>query len=127
MRVEKTYYAFDDEEFYDEESCLAYEQGILGKFGSAQFFDDECKPVDVAKNGAGDVYFIRIKDKENAPALFSWLNGYCGFEYPTDEYENEDLFVYDCNHDEWVNLNDQLRWAQKMLAEFDSKEGENDS
>lgn len=127
MRVEKTYYAFDDEEFYDEESCLAYEREILGKFGSAQFFDDERKPVDVAKDGTGDVYFILIEDKENAPALFSWLNGYCGFEYPTDEYENEDLFVYDCDHDEWVNLNEQLRWAQKMLAEFNSKEGENDS
>ena len=127
MRIEKTYYAFDETEFDDEESCLAYERETRANLGAAKFFDDDRKPVDVAKDGTGDVYFIRIKDKEKAPELFSWLCKYYGFEYPTDEYENEDLFVYDCDHDEWVNLNEQLRWTQKMLAEFNSKEGENDS
>lgn len=124
MRVEKTYYAFDETEFNDEESCLAYEQEVRAKLGAAKFFDDERKPVDAVKEGTGSVYFVRIEDKDKAPEFFSWLCQYCGFDYPVGDYENGDIFVYDCDHEDWVNLNEQLRWTQKMIAEFNKGGGE---
>lgn len=120
MRVEKTYFAFDETKFENEEECLAYERKVNSIMGSAMFYDDERKPVDAAKDGTGSVYYIRIVDAKRAPSLFRWR----GFDYPNgDDCKDGDLFVYDCDHDEWVNLNEQLRWTQSVIDSF-KKEGE---
>ena len=128
MRVEKTFYAFDDKEFYSEEECLAYEQEMKESMKAAVFYDDERNTVDVEKDGTGNAYFIRIVNAEQAPSLFDWLCYQFGFEFPEDnDYEDGDLFVYGCDRGDWVNLNEQLRWVQGMLAMFETKEGESDA
>lgn len=124
MRVECTYIAFDETEFSDKEECLAYEKAVREQRKAAVFYDDERKVVDVEKDGTGDVYYIRIVDAKQAPFLFEWLCNYVGFDYPKDEdYEDGDLFVYDCDHDEWFNLTAQKKFIEKVEQMF-KKEGD---
>ena len=124
MRVECTYIAFDETEFDTEAECLAYEKGVKDRMKAAIFYDDEKNIVDVEKDGTGDAYYIRIVDAEQTPFLFDWLYNYVGFDYPHDEYyENGDLFNYDRNHDEWVNLTAQKKFIEKVESMF-KKEGE---
>ena len=124
MRSETTYYAFDDTEFYSEEECLAYEKSVSEKRTAAEFYDDEMNLVDVQKDGTGDAYYIRIINAEKAPGLFRWLNDQFGMEHPEDgDYEDGDLYVYDCDHDEWVNLTAQKKFIEKVEQMF-KKEGE---
>lgn len=124
MRSETTYYAFDDTEFYSAEECLAYEKSVSEQMTAAKFYDDEMNLVDAQKDGTGDAYYIRIVNAEKAPALFRWLNDQFGMEHPEDgDYEDGDLYVYDCDHDEWVNLTAQKKFIEKVEQMF-KKEGE---
>lgn len=124
MRSETTYYAFDDTEFYSEEECLAYEKSVSEQMTAAEFYDGEMNLVDVQKDGTGDAYYIRIINAKKAPALFRWLNDQFGMEHPEDgDYEDGDLYVYDCDHDEWVNLTAQKKFIEKVEQMF-KKEGE---
>jgi len=127
MRVECTYIAIDETEFDTEAECLAYEQGLKDRLKAAVFYDDERKVVDAEKDGTGDAYYIRIVDAKEAPFLFEWLSHYVGFDYPADDdYKDGDLFVYDCDHDEWVNLTAQKKFIEGVEALF-KKEGESDA
>ena len=124
MRSETTYYAFDDTEFYSAEECLAYEKSVSEQMTAAEFYDDEMNLVDVQKDGTGNVYYICIINAEKAPGLFRWLNDQFGMEHPEDgDYEDGDLYVYDCDHDEWVNLTAQKKFIEKVEAMF-KKAGE---
>lgn len=124
MRSETTYYAFDDTEFDTAEECLAYEKSVSEQMTAAEFYDDEMNIVDAQKDGTGDAYYIRIINAKKAPALFRWLNDQFGMEHPEDgDYEDGDLYVYDCDHDEWVNLTAQKKFIEKVEQMF-KKEGE---
>ena len=124
MRIECTYIACDDTEFETEAECLAYERGIEDRLKAAVFYDDEKKIVDVENDGTGNAYYIRIVNANDAPSLLRWLYNYVGFDYPKDDdYTDGDLLVYDCDHDEWVNLTAQKKFIEKVEAMF-KKEGE---
>lgn len=124
MRSETTYYAFDDTEFDTAGECLAYEKSMSEQMTAAEFYDDEMNIVDAQKDGTGDAYYIRIINAKKAPALFRWLNDQFGMEHPEDgDYEDGDLYVYDCDHDEWVNLTAQKKFIEKVEQMF-KKEGE---
>lgn len=128
MRIERTYIAFDETEFSDKEECLTYEKYIRENMKAAIFYDDEREVVDVEKEGTGNAYYIRIVNAKKAPALFRWLNDQFGMEHPKDDdYEDGDLYVYDCDHDEWVNLTAQKKFIEKVESFFNKKEGEEDS
>ncbi len=124
MTVEYTYIAFDGTEFFDKDECLAYEKSVHESMNSAIFYDDERNIVDAKKDGTGDVYYIRIVNAKQASELFHWLNDQFGMEHPEDDdYEDGDLFVYDCDHDEWVNLTAQKKFIEKVEQMF-KKEGD---
>lgn len=122
MRVECAYIAMDETEFDTEAECLAYEHGLKDRLKAAVFYDDERNVVDAMKDGTGDAYYIRIVDAKEAPFLFEWLCHYVGFDYPKGEdYEDGDLLVYDCDHDEWVNLTAQKKFIESIEKLFKEK------
>lgn len=124
MRVECTYIAFDETEFFDKEECLAYEKALREEMEAAVFYDDERNIVDAIHDGTGDAYYIRIINAKKAPALFHWLYDQYGMLHPEDgDYEDGDLFVYDCDHDEWVNITAQKKFIEKVEQMF-KKEGD---
>lgn len=128
MRIERTYIAFDENEFDDKEECFAYEEYVRENMTAAIFYDDERKVVDVENEGTRDAFFIRIVNAEKAPAMFRWLYDQFGMEHPEDgDYEDGDLYVYDCDHDEWINLTAQKKFIEKVESFFNKKEGEEDN
>ena len=107
MRVESTYYAFDDTEFYTEEECLNYEKMIRTKLDAIVFFDSNRKRMD-SENPyeiATDAIYAYIVRKEDADDLIEWLANTSGYTIDGMEgISNGDIFKYDSDDDEWHNM-----------------------
>lgn len=125
MRVETTYFAFDETEFDNEADCLAYEEKLNGLWGGVVFLDEEFRRP---KPGADPVEFIqynaiyvKVLDAMKAVELFQWLYGYEGLTMPpADMIYAGGVYKYDSDapHD-WVDLTERLR---EVTVEMDSIE-----
>lgn len=112
MRTETKFYAFDDTEFESESECLAYEKMLKGSLCGVRFFDGEAHELTLDPDNPEeieDAMYCHIVDDKAAPALFDWLNSYTGLELPNTEIKNNDLWYYDTDQYEWVNVTEKLK------------------
>ena len=133
MRIETTYYAFDDTEFYDERSCRNYEREFFSSLDSVIMRDEDLKPIKMSEedvNEAADAYYIFIVDAKKARTLFTHLEDLIGTAQPKCEFEDNDILVYDEAGDwdnSWINLSRRVREDNarlKHIAEEVSKSAE---
>ena len=133
MRIETTYYAFDDTEFYDERSCRNYEREFFSTLDSVIMRDEDLKPIEISEDNYGDAadaYYIFIVDSDKARTMFTYLEGLIGTPQPKCEFENNDILVYDEKggwDNSWVNLSRRVREDSqrlKHIAEEVSKSAE---
>ena len=121
MRIETTYYAFDDTEFYDERSCRNYEREFFSSLDSVIMRDEDLKPIAMSEedvNEAADAYYIFIVNAEKARTLFAHLEDLIGTAQPKCEFEDNDILVYDEAGDwdnSWINLTRRVREDNKLL------------
>ena len=117
MRVETTYYAFDEKEFDSKEKCLAYEAMVLDKLKSVVFLDDDFDSMtneDPAYVAESAVY-VKIIDGEKAAELIEWLEGYTGVCFDgIEDIETGDIFVFDMTNGAWYNLTDRISELKEM-------------
>lgn len=107
MTIIKTYVAFDDTEFNDEESCLAYEKAVMKSTEAVVFLDGTRSRITEFGEYSSRSMYMLVKKAEEAKDLFRWLDEYYGFEWPNDEIE--DGAMYKWVDDRWVNLKKAAR------------------
>ena len=118
MRVEKTYYAFDETEFDDEGSCIAYENRVLALWDSVDTFDSEFNLGEKGSETAlEDAYYIVVKDEENAKSFIQWVNSVYGFNFPDEDIvEGNGIIYFDEDRSAWVNLTKHYEELGEKLA-----------
>lgn len=116
MRIETTYFAWDESEFDTEEECLAYEKGLEDMWSGVVLIDEEYRTQADAKMPAYDflesfAIYIKVLDVEKAKEMINWVTEYSGVSVPpVDMIYNGGLFKFDENvRDEWVDLYERLR------------------
>lgn len=121
MRVETTYYAFDDKKFDSKEKCLAYEALVLDKLKSVVFFDDDFDrmegedPACVAESAV----YVKILNGEKAAELIEWLEEYTGVCFDgIEDIETGDIFVFDMTPGAWYNLTDRISELKEMESKI---------
>ena len=118
MRIETTYYAFDDTEFDNAEECLAYEEPIKQLLDSCVFLNSDKEEItkDNLEDVQGNCFYIYVKS-EKANELFPWMYDTYGFEYPSNEVEADDIFMWDERRDEWFNVRNRVNYlTNEMLS-----------
>ena len=117
MRVETTYYSFDEKEFDSKEKCLAYEAMVLDRLKSVVFLDadfdriDNEDPEDVAKSAM----YVRILNGEKAAELIEWLEEYTGVCFDgLEDIESGDVFVFDEQVGVWYNLSRRISELEEI-------------
>lgn len=117
MRVETTYYSFDEKEFDNKEKCLAYEAMVLDKLKSVVFLDadfdriDNEDPADVAESAM----YVKIFNGEKAAELIEWLEEYTGVCFDgLEDIESGDVFAFDEQVGVWYNLADRISELKEM-------------
>lgn len=124
MRIETTYYAFDDEEFCTEEECLEYENRIKQSFDGAVFFDENAKRLTIAapdeiNDAYAEAFYIKIVDAKKANTLFRYIESYSGFEIDANEYSAGDILAFDADYDKWINFKKVIEDMQKKVGLID--------
>lgn len=117
MRVETTYYSFDEKEFDSKEKCLAYEAMMLDKLKSVVFLDDDYDrmegedPAYVAESAV----YVKILNGEKAEELIEWLEEYTGVCFDgMEDVKADDIFVFDPTPGAWYNLSDRISELKEM-------------
>lgn len=129
MRTEITYYAFDDTEFSSEEECLAYEGKIKKNMGGVRFFNEHFVPILIdcldAAEKFGDAIYILVTDASKAYGFMNWLTDYTGIDAPQPtHWRDNDVWYYDEDLYEWVNLTERVEMLSGLLKEFKEKANE---
>ena len=119
MLQKVTYVADDGEEFDTEEECQAYElalndcPGVLG-------FDLDLAFQDPKKLGANDAFvnsnYFYVYDAEQAEKTFEILGDYTGTTTPDRELHAGDLFRYDGDSDEWIDMIAEYRKQTQTIG-----------
>lgn len=122
MRVETTYYAFDEKEFDSKENCLAYEAMVLDKLKSVAFIDEDFDRIadyeDLAYIAESAPY-IKILDGEKAEEFIEWLEEYTGVCFDgIEDIETGDIFVFDMTPGAWYNLTDRISELKEMESKI---------
>lgn len=111
MTITKTYVAFDDTEFDNEDDCLAYEKAVMKSAEAVVFLDGTKQRITEFGDYSCHSMYMLIKKAGEAEELFRWLDEYYGFEWPNDELE--DGAMYKWVDDRWINLEK----AAKQIAD----------
>ena len=121
MRVETTYYAFDEKEFDSKENCLAYEAMVQDKLKSVVFLDDDFDRMDGEDPAyvAESAVYVKILNGEKASELVEWLEEYTGVCFDgIEDIETGDIFVFDMTHGAWYNLTDRISELKEMESKI---------
>ena len=117
MRVETTYYSFDEKEFDSKENCLAYEAMVLDKLKSVAFIDEDFDKIadyDLAYIAESAPY-IKILNGEKAEEFIEWLEDYTGVCFDgMEDIKTGDIFVFDSLPGAWYNLADRISDLKEM-------------
>lgn len=117
MRVETTYYSFDEKEFDSKEKCLAYEALVQDKFKSVVFLDDDFDRMNYEDPAYTAEYamYVKILDVEKAAELIEWLEEYTGVCFAgLADIDSGDIFAFDEQVGVWYNLADRISELKEM-------------
>lgn len=113
------YVADDGEEFETEEECLEYEEATTG-FAGIVGFDSDMVLQDPAERGADDAFsrslYFFVSNAEDAKKTFSVLEDYVGAVAPHGEIHDGDVFRYEENDDDWVEMVSEYMNQTKRFA-----------
>ena len=123
MRIETTYYAFDETEFYDERSCRRYEEEFFSSLTGAVLRDQNFKRIDIKADDyecAENAYYIFIVDANKAKVMFAYLYDLTGVEQPQCEFSNGDILVYEGEgwDGAWVNISERIKADSHTLKKI---------
>ena len=122
MRIETTYFAFDDTEFETEAECLAYEKKLDGMWDSVILLDEEFRTYEVAKISPMEflesfALYIKVLDAEKAGELINWVYEQTGASMPpVDMIYTGGVFKYDESvREDWIDLTELFHETAKEL------------
>lgn len=122
MRIETTYFAFDDTEFETEAECLAYEKKLDGMWDSVILLDEEFRTYEVAKISPMEflesfALYIKVLDAEKAGELINWVYEQTGASMPpVDMIYTGGVYKFDDDAPEdWVDLTELFHETAKEL------------
>lgn len=121
MRVEITYYAFDETEFDTEEECRDYEQNLLSKFKAVSFFDSNRRLLETPslQQIESEAVYMLIKSKSGAEDLFEWLQEQISWEPVNCSYSTGDILYF--VDDRWKNLTTDYRVLKTKLEAIQTR------
>lgn len=125
MRIETTYFAFDDTEFDTEEECIAYETEQNALWDSVVLLDEEFhgpKPgIGMLEFAVGFAIYVKVIDVEKYGKLFNWVYEYSGTSMPpVDTIYTGGVFKYDESvRENWIDLTERLREITMEMAEIE--------
>ena len=115
MTEKTSYIAFDDKQFDNEYDCREYELNTkLKDIGDdLLLYDKNGKKIEKIDNQllAESIDYIIVKS-EKAYEYFVEQMNYFGLNYP--DYYNSPIcsYCYDCDENEWINIEDRVQCLQ---------------
>lgn len=102
------YEAFDGKMFDDEDECRDYETAEKGKNATVTLLDYKWNKLELNDDGASRAYAIICNSPEDIAFIKEFFEG-AGYGHPFyhlygDCEEKVGIYVYDENHDRWVNF-----------------------
>lgn len=126
MRIETTYFAFDDTEFETEAECIAYEKKLNNLWDSVVLIDEEFRTYEVAKISPMEflesfALYIKVLDAEKAGELINWVYEQTGASMPpVDMIYTGGVFKYEESaNEDWIDLTERLREVTMETAEIE--------
>ena len=106
------YEAFDGTMFDDEDECRNYETVEKGKNATVALLDYKWNRLELNDDGAERTYAIIVNSPEDIAFIKELFEG-AGYGHPFHRCyggceEKEGIYVYDENHDKWVNFDEKF-------------------
>ena len=118
MRVEKTYYAFDETEFDNEADCIAYEDECYRNMGAVAAFDEDLNYIEkpTAEQWEESIMHIEILDGIKAERFVRWIHGWCGMDCDGlyGELHEGDVWAWDNGNAVWYKPLEKLAELQAL-------------
>lgn len=118
MRIEKTYFAFDDTEFDNEADCVAYEDECYQNMAAVAAYDWNLNFIEkpTEEQWLANIMYIKILDGRKAERFVRWLHEWGGMTCDGlyGDLRTGEVWMWDTDNATWIKPFDKLSEMQKV-------------